>query len=135
MRAWSNPNGLRSVRHCPQALKGEILSDVVIFHLKRFWEGRDLWLDLMRGDKTSEWRTFSQYWQERLLLCEDLEALSNNPIDCTRDLRVHKAWFVVGYPKNNLPRIEADIIGLIFHPAPAQFEVKIANAKVVNNSP
>jgi hypothetical protein len=111
------------------------VNDTVVFHLKRFWEGKDLWWEITRRRKTSEWRTFSTHWQERLLLCENLKALSNEPIDCTKDLKVHKAWFVVGYPKNNLPRIEADIIGLTYHPAPAQFEIKIANAKEITKTP
>jgi hypothetical protein len=95
------------------------------------WEGRDLWSEILSGRKTSEWRDFSKYWQERLLLCHDLKALSNRSIDYTKDLKVHRAWFVVAYPKGSLPRLEAEITGLVYHPDTSQLEIKFTNAKEV----
>lgn len=65
----------------------------VVFRLKRMWEGRDLWQEILDGKKTVEYRDHTEYWQKRLL---------NEP-------KPTFAWFTVGYPKNNIPRIVADI--------------------------
>ena len=117
--------------------------DKIIFNLKRHWLNPanyrtgetskivDLYEEIKAGRKTSEWRNFSSYWQRRLLLCSGLKALSKKPIDCTEDLKASKAWFVVGYPKNNLPRLETDIVELIYHPKSEQFEIKFANVQEV----
>ena len=117
--------------------------DKIIFNLKRFWllpadyhTGEtskivNLYEEIKAGRKTSEWRNFSPYWQRRLLFCSGLKALSKKPIDCTKDLKSSKAWFVVGYPKGNLPRLEADIVGLIYHPQSEQFEIKFANVREI----
>jgi hypothetical protein len=93
------------------------LSDIVVFHLKRFWNHRDLWLDIIRGDKTSEWRDASPFWIKYFK--------NHNP---------RKAWFVVGYPKGNLPRLEADIIS-VTRPNRLQFEIKFENVRQVNTQP
>jgi len=65
----------------------------VVFRLKRVWEGRDLWAEILRGRKTVEYRNNTDYWRSRLLE-------GKSP-------RI--AWFTVGYPKNNVPRLEAVI--------------------------
>ena len=79
----------------------------IIFHLKRLWkengETVDLWNQILTGKKTSEWRDDTPYWRSRLL----------NP-DGTP--KVYVAWFVVGYPKNNKPRIEAPITNITVYP-------------------
>ena len=77
--------------------------DRIIFHLKRFWPiGNttvDLYEKIKAGKKTTEWRDNTEYWRNRL------------GIDGNRP-RPAKAWFVVGYPRDMLPRLEADIIGV-----------------------
>jgi hypothetical protein len=118
------------------------MKDTVIFHLARYSppgttpssriaHSDTVYERIRRGEKTSEWRDFNPYWQKRLLLCYDLKALSRKPIECTGDLRVHKAWFVQGYPKGNMPRIEAQITGLIYHPAWHQFEIQFKRTREV----
>jgi hypothetical protein len=94
-------------------------------------DSRTLYEKIRTGTKTSEWRNFSPYWQKMLLYCENLKALSERPIDCTKDLRVHKAWFVQGYPKGNLPRLEADIVRLTYYPQGSQFEISFVNVNEI----
>jgi len=81
----------------------------VVFHIEK------VYYDLIKeGFKTSEYREFTTFWAMRIL---------NPPRK--------KAWFISGYPKNNIPRLEADIIGLYTHPGygQGQIEIKIANVK------
>jgi hypothetical protein len=106
------------------------MKDIVIFHLKRFWEGRDLWEEIVKGKKTSEWRDSTEFWHRRLCISGRSHPYSFDRYqDFTDVLKVHKAWFVVGYPKNNLPRLEADITRLIYHPMTSQYQVCITNVK------
>jgi hypothetical protein len=94
----------------------------------------DLYAEIKAGRKTSEWRDFSDYWcriltgmpKERL---ESTVALVGDNL--TELLKVKKAWFVVGYPKNNLPRLEADITDLLLSRDSDQFEIRIANVTEV----
>lgn len=65
----------------------------VVFRLKRIWYGRDLWNEIISGKKRIEFRDFTTYWGSRLM---------KNPAPS-------RCWFTVGYPKGNLPRLEADI--------------------------
>jgi len=97
----------------------------VVFHLKRFWEGRagsayikglDLYEEIKQGRKTSEWRNTTDYWLNRLFF---------------KKPPPRRAWFVVGYPRGNLPRLEADIIGILLHVGEDQIEVKIANVEEI----
>jgi len=121
------------------------MENIVIFHLKRIWEGKDLWQEIKSKRKTSEWRDLTNYWSKRLLrdyenvflfipteAIEEAEA-NGTSIDLTEYLKITKAWFVIGYPKDCVPRFEADITGLLAWPkknsAQSQFEIKIANAK------
>ena len=83
----------------------------VVFHLKRFWNGRDLREEIKSGKKRIEYRDASIYWLTRLL---------KNP-------KPRRAWFVFGYPKNNLPRFEADIISIIPFPFRNQIETHFSN--------
>ena len=89
---------------------------VVIFHLKRLWEypdGRvvDLYEEIKSGRKTSEYRDLTDYWTDRLYkVTKD----KNNPDTDILKPKVKRAWFVFGYPKGNLPRLEADIKNIMF---------------------
>jgi hypothetical protein len=90
----------------------------------------DLYEDIKAGRKTSEWRDLSNYWCQLLtgMPKEKLEstvALVGDNL--TELLKVKKAWFVVGYPKNNLPRLEVDIVDLLLSRDSDQFEIRIAN--------
>ena len=77
-------------------------SDTVVFHLKRDWpccKGMKRLYDLIKdGTKTSEWRQDTPRWTKMLLI--------NDP---------KHAVFVEGYPKGNMPRLEADITRKIHH--------------------
>ena len=108
-----------------------LLNNLIIFHLKKFWDGKDLWEEIKSGRKTIEWREAKSYWIRRLLGYETLAQTSQKIVNFTKGLIVHKAWFVIGYPKNNLPRLEADVIGLIYYHDTKQFGIKIANVKEV----
>ena len=115
------------------------MTDRVIFNLKRHWEidGMivDLYDEIKSGRKTNEWRNATSFWCTRLI-----ERGSTSPYfpwavphDISHGLKVHKAWFVIGYPKDNLPRLEADITGLIYHPElkSSQLEIKFANVREI----
>lgn len=104
------------------------MSEVVVFHLKRFWEGHDLWEDIKTGKKTSEWRKTSSYWLNRLFRTDNQALLNTNYILVPK---VQKAWFVIGYPKGNLPRLEADIIEVFYRVNTGQFEIQFRNVKEV----
>jgi hypothetical protein len=105
------------------------MNDVVIFHLKKFWEGRDLWKEIKTGQKTSEWRDVTPFWFNRLCLVN--LAVFQRRSDISNILKVHKAWFVVGYPKGNLPRLEVEIVGLFYHSETNQLEIKFANVEEI----
>jgi hypothetical protein len=81
-----------------------VSSDTVIFNLKRFWppdapRNRQvrLYEEIKTGRKTCEYRDDKKYWRRRLL----------------GERCPSKAWFVEGYPKGNLPRLEADITKIV----------------------
>ena len=108
------------------------MDGLVVFHLKRFWEGRDLWEEIKAGRKTSEWRDATEYWSMRLVG----EPMSTLDTFGSRDIELdplpEEAWFVVGYPKRNLPRLEAKIEKVIYHPNETQFEIQFSNVVAVN---
>jgi hypothetical protein len=114
-------------------------SDKVIFNLKRHWniDGKvvDLYDEIKSGRKTSEWRNTTNFWCARLIERGSISQYFGWAIshDISHGLKVHKAWFVIGYPKGNLPRLEADIIGLIYHPElkNPQLEIKFANVREI----
>ena len=71
--------------------------------------------DLIRdGTKTSDWREDTEFWRKRLL-----------------DKQPKTAWFMEGYPKNNVPRLEADIIEAIIHRDLCLIEIKFYNVREV----
>jgi hypothetical protein len=108
------------------------MSDVVIFHLAKHFPpltpirpylhcAETLYEKIRKGDKTSEWRVATPYWLKRLVTKADLQIGGTEPQDLTELLKVHKAWFVEGYPKRNLPRLEAEISGLVYYPENKEF--------------
>lgn len=121
----------------------------IIFRLKRFIEIEgetvDLYEAIKSGKKTSEWRNASSYWTRIFFgsnipesMCKEcsFEHLCNGQrgddcptLDFTKYLRgkMRRAWFIVGFPKDNLPRLEADITAVLYHPRTNQFEIKFKN--------
>jgi len=94
----------------------------VIFNLARFWPRKaprnqqvELYEEIKSGRKTSEWRDNTEHWRKRLL---------KHPAPS-------RAWFVVGFPKNSLPRLEADIVDIVVHEESGQIEVKFENVEEV----
>ena len=106
----------------------------VIFRLKRLWtypDGttRDLYKEILEGRKTSEFRDVKPYWTDRLYKKRttiDTDYLTP---------KVDRAWFVVGFPKNNLPRLEADITNILTQMDDdgfaEQYEIQFTNVKEV----
>ena len=115
--------------------------DRVIFHLRKHFNQEEINLfptsakrlsqesifsHLLYGYKDTEYRDGTKYWFKRLTKYLDPDQTnfdlffprwggdkgSKHVADLTGSLVVHKAWFVEGYPKNNLPRLEAKITGL-----------------------
>ncbi len=107
----------------------------VIFRLKRNWviDGKtmDLYEEIKEGRKRIEYRDATFYWGVRLLeepikifACRDVYS---ELADFTSFLKVKRAWFVVGFPKGSLPRLEADITKLEYDPSGAQFRIYFDN--------
>lgn len=109
--------------------------DRIIFNLKKTWviDGKvvDLYEEIKSGRKTSEWRDATSFWFSRLCCKQGHSSIFTYPPSLTNCLKVHKAWFVVGYPKGNVPRLEADIIDLILHSDANQLEIQFTNVKEV----
>jgi len=92
---------------------------VILFHLKRFWEGRDLYEEIRTGRKTSEFREDTPYWRKRLI--DFILKLPKN--------EMIRAWFVCGYPKGNLPRLEATITEILDIEDSKQLEIKFKDVQ------
>jgi hypothetical protein len=107
------------------------MKGIAIFHLKRIWEGRDLYEEIKQGKKTSEFRDMTHYWIKHLCERANWSVDTGEAQDISKFLKVHRAWFVVGYPKGLLPRLEADIIELLCDSLAMQLEIKFANVKEV----
>ncbi len=116
----------------------------IIFNLKRNWEVDgvivDLYQQIKDGIKTSEWRytrredgRLTRY--TKLLVTErgrdHILKPGGGRINLFEYIRTNRAWFVVGYPKDNLPRLEADIVGLVYHSDTDQLEIKVSNVEEV----
>jgi len=111
------------------------MNDKVVFHLASAWRmvnGRKLYDQIKDGTKTSEWRDATPYWFRRLLRSGNLIINTEETLNLSRSLKVHTAWFVQGYPKDNLPRLEAKITEIYLHGEIQQFEVKFTNVKEVS---
>ncbi|GAI15073.1 unnamed protein product [marine sediment metagenome] len=82
------------------------------FRLKnKGWGWEDIYAAIKTGLKTSEWRDLSPYWKKRL---------EKTPPPT-------RANFTVGFPKENLPRLEADIKAIIRHEDTGQYEIQVVN--------
>jgi hypothetical protein len=108
-------------------------------------EPLNLYGQLKNGVKPSEWRVCTPYWLSRLCKITDevqkeIKDLTKShkqrglglppPMDLTNKLKVHKGWFFEGYSSGklvSLPHLEAEIIGLWYHPEKKAFEIKILN--------
>ena len=77
----------------------------------------NLYKEIISGEKKDEWRNNKEYWRKRLL----------------GDKAPTKAWFVIGYPKDSLPRLEADITDIIIHEEIGQIQVKFTNVVEVKS--
>jgi len=124
----------------PKAKKG--LKDYIIFNLAAHapeglpdhFPELTLYEQIKRGVKTSEYRQVTERWQSMLFgdaLRVDREPLREIACELTKFLRVKKAWFVTGYPKGSLPRLEADIVGIKYWPNEQFFEIMVNNIKEV----
>ncbi len=106
----------------------------IIFRLKRLWtypDGTtvDLYNEILEGRKTSEFRDCKDYWADRFYKRKTV----NDVVFVFP--KVDRAWFIVGFPKGNLPRLEADITNIITHRDDegyaTQFEIQFTNVKEV----
>ena len=95
-------------------------SEIVIFHLSRFWPPKEprekqvrLYEEIKSGRKDFEVRDDKKYWRKKLL----------------GEKRPSKAWFVECYPKGNLPRLEADITKISDKELPDKIVVYFTNVK------
>ena len=78
---------------------------------KRGWGYDDIYGAIKAGEKTSEWRDLTPYWEKRF---------EKTPAPT-------RALFTVGFPKRNLPRLEADIKAIIRHEDSEQYEIQVIN--------
>ena len=46
-------------------------------------------------------------------------------VDFTEFLKVHRAWFLVGFPKGNVPRLEANISKVEFDAEAGQYRIYV----------
>lgn len=105
---------------------------VILFRIARFFDsdlhpelkGVDLWEEIKSGRKTSEWRDASDYWLKRLF--------SGRPLkQGGRQLRV---WIVCGYPKANIPRLEATVTDIILWFDSEQIETNFKDVEEVTRN-
>lgn len=87
---------------------------IVIFHLSKIYRGRNLYNEFINGIKTSEFKDNNNYWIKRLI------------DNANHDIPI-RAWLLFGFPKDNIPRLEADIIDIIQYKKDYQIEVKLKN--------
>ena len=92
------------------------MSDTVVFHLSRslviFGNYVDPYEAIRSGRKTVEYRPHNRFWR--------LHLIKANP-------QPSRAWFVVRYSKDNLPRLEADITKNVQRYLAKQIEVHFKN--------
>jgi hypothetical protein len=115
------------------------MKDVVVFHLKRVAPltpvrpyvhcAESLYEQIRNGKKRSEWRDATPYWFKRLCIRGNIVAAVEKPVNITNTLKVSIAWFVQGYPKNNMPRLEASIYQLFYYSETQQLEIRFGNVK------
>jgi hypothetical protein len=111
----------------------------VVFHLAKYVgkpQPETLYEQIKNGTKRSEWREANLYWFTRLCgpdFCPgglpgwfpdgSCPSGKNKPLNISSALAVNTAWFVQGYPKGTLPRLEALIFQLFFHSSTRQLEI------------
>jgi hypothetical protein len=100
----------------------DLLKQKVVFHIARFWSPEadrkiriDLYNEIKVGKKDFELRNNKKYWRKKLL----------------GEQQPQKAWFVAGYPKRNLPRLEADITRITEKEVYGKIKVYFANVKEI----
>lgn len=114
-------------------------SNIVLFHLAKSLpdvqpQSGSFYEDFKAGLKTSEWREAKPYWFRRLFREAAWFVNNDRAQSISAYLKVHRAWLVEGYPKGSLPRLEADITGVIVHPfskSHSQLEIKVANVQEI----
>jgi len=124
----------------------------MMFRLQRHWpmpDGKvvDLWEEIVSGRKTVEYREATEYWWNRLFGVEYNDKWSviirslakqkqKDQYIYPKDLKtlVKTATFTIGYPKNNLPRIEADVSFVVYYYETDQLGTGFKNIKVINNA-
>lgn len=133
-------------RKCSNEMALRRANGKAIFNLKTTMQidGRNgpevnLYDEIKAGWKTSEWRKTNKHWVTRLfngsgyhrfihlLGVQGLE----ETIDFTEYLKVNTAWFVRGYPKGSVPRLEAKIMKALYWPKLEQFEIQFSDVKEV----
>ena len=96
------------------------MGDKVVFHSSRSLVVLGKYVapyeSIRCGRKTVEYRPNSRFWRLRLIQA--------NP-------RPTRAWFMVGYPKGNLPRLEADITKIVRCRPTNQIEIHFKNVKEI----
>lgn len=109
---------------------------IVRFPLRRSgWGWDDIYQAIKEGRKTSEWRDCIDYWLARLLdeggrhrlLIFRRSFTSPQFTIPPQYYKVKRAWFMVGYPKGSIPRLEADITAIIWHRESNQLEIQVEN--------
>lgn len=125
------------------------MSDKIVFVLKKKWliNGKpvNLYEEIKSGRKTVEYRKAGEHWKPRLLKDPKYvtEHLSSFPkviegmswlIDVTDQLKSRNAWFMVGFKKRCLPRLEAKISKLFLDLKAGTFHVHIEKGSVVEKT-
>jgi len=92
------------------------MGEKVVFYLSRsfviFGNDVDPYESIKSGRKTVEYRPNNRYWR--------LHLIRANP-------RPSRAWFVVGRPKDSLPRLEADITRIVRRHPTNRIEIHFKN--------
>lgn len=117
----------------------------VMFRLKRLWEidGKmvNLWNEIISGRKKVEYRDATDYWLRRILNTDEkglYRFIDRQPwrrrylFEAGGPFNIPKiARFTVGYPKNNRPMIEAEVLAVAFFRATKKLGTIIANFRVI----
>jgi len=120
----------------------------MMFRLKRCWliEGKvvDLWDEIVSGRKTIEYRNSTKYWWRRLLgvnidgfwASNIRRVAKQNQRDIFFDAAIYEAipktgTFTIGYPKNNVPRIEVETAYIVYFYQTDQLGYAFRNVRVI----
>lgn len=109
------------------------MTNKAIFRLKRNWviDGKtvDLYEEIKAGRKNIEYRDASPYWLRRLCSKANFVVDAEELLDLTQYLRVHRTWFIVGFAKGNVPRLEATITKLLLDSKAGQLQIHFQNVE------